>query len=42
VSGLDYHVTVTVAGALWTLAFLLYLAVYAPILTRPRSDGRPG
>ena len=30
------------AGALWTLGFLLYLWVYAPILTGPRADGRPG
>ncbi|HVM81841.1 MAG TPA: NnrS family protein [Stellaceae bacterium] len=30
------------AAAAWTLAFLLFLAVYAPILTAPRADGRPG
>ncbi len=30
------------AGALWTLGFLLFLWVYAPILTGPRADGRPG
>ncbi|WP_448191636.1 NnrS family protein [Azospirillum sp. sgz301742] len=30
------------AGALWTLGFLLYVWVYAPILTGPRADGRPG
>jgi uncharacterized protein involved in response to NO len=30
------------AAALWTLAFLLYLVVYAPILTGPRLDGKPG
>ncbi len=30
------------AGALWTLGFILYLWVYAPILTAPRADGRPG
>lgn len=29
------------AGALWTLGFLLFLWVYAPILTGPRADGRP-
>lgn len=28
--------------AFWSAAFLLYLKVYAPILTRPRVDGRPG
>jgi uncharacterized protein involved in response to NO len=32
----------TIAGLLWCLAFLLYLFVYAPILVRPRIDGRPG
>ncbi len=30
------------AALLWCLAFLLYLVVYAPILCRPRIDGRPG
>lgn len=31
-----------VAGALWAAAFALFLAVYVPILTRPRIDGAPG
>lgn len=30
------------SGSLWSLAFLLFVAVYAPILVRPRADGRPG
>lgn len=30
------------AGALWTAAFSLFVVVYAPILCRPRADGRPG
>ena len=30
------------AALLWCLAFLLFLMVYAPILCRPRIDGRPG
>jgi uncharacterized protein involved in response to NO len=30
------------AGALWSLAFLLFSIVYLPILVRPRADGRPG
>ena len=34
--------TWTIAGVLWIAAFLLYCAVYAPILWRPRMDGRPG
>jgi uncharacterized protein involved in response to NO len=32
----------TLAGTLWIVAFGLYCAVYAPILSRPRIDGRPG
>ena len=35
-------VAVQIAGVLWAGAFLVFLAVYAPILTAPRSDGRPG
>ena len=38
----QYATTITIAGALWILAFLLYSGVYAPILVRPRADGRPG
>lgn len=30
------------AGGLWVAAFLLLLLSYAPILLRPRADGRPG
>jgi len=30
------------SGLLWSLAFLLFTVVYAPILTRPRADGMPG
>ena len=30
------------AGALWASAFAVFALVYAPILTRPRVDGRPG
>lgn len=30
------------SGALWTIAFALFAALYAPILLRPRVDGRPG
>jgi uncharacterized protein involved in response to NO len=32
----------TTAGLLWIAAFVLYCAVYAPILVRPRIDGRAG
>ena len=30
------------SGALWSLAFLCFVVVYLPILSRPRADGRPG
>lgn len=30
------------AGALWAGAFALFAAIYAPILTSPRVDGKPG
>lgn len=39
---LQYASTIAIAGALWILAFLLYSGVYAPILTTPRVDGKPG
>lgn len=31
-----------VAGLIWAAAFAIFTAVYWPILTRPRIDGRPG
>lgn len=33
---------VNVSGGAWTLAFAAFFVVYAPILMRPRIDGRPG
>jgi len=33
---------ISAAGILWILAFGAFAAVYAPILTRARPDGRPG
>ena len=39
---LQYASTIPIAGALWILAFVLYSGVYAPILTTPRVDGKPG
>ena len=30
------------SGSLWSLAFILFVVVYAPILCRPRADGRAG
>ena len=33
---------VSTSGLAWSLAFVLFTVVYAPILCRPRPDGRPG
>jgi len=38
----DVGTAYAVAGTLWVVAFALFIRVYAPILTRPRTDGRPG
>jgi uncharacterized protein involved in response to NO len=37
-----YTTIMLIAGALWVLAFLLFAAVYAPILLGPRVDGKAG
>lgn len=37
-----YVALVVVAGVAWAAAFVLFVAVYAPILIRRRADGRPG
>lgn len=34
--------SVVVAGALWSAAFVAYAASYAPVLFRPRVDGKAG
>lgn len=39
---LAYEQVIYVASLLWIAAFLLYVAVYTPILMRPRVDGKPG
>jgi len=39
---LPYLSVVLLAATLWTAAFVLFLAVYAPILFSPRVDGKPG
>jgi uncharacterized protein involved in response to NO len=36
------HASWTMAGALWIGAFAIYVTVYAPILSSPRIDGKPG
>ena len=38
----QYAVGLFAAGVLWVLAFAVFLVAYAPILFRPRVDGRPG
>lgn len=37
-----YRNAVIMSGALWTLAFAVFLMAYWPILTRRRIDGQPG
>jgi uncharacterized protein involved in response to NO len=37
-----YLFAVTLAGLAWTIAFLIFLIVYTPILVGPRVDGKPG
>ena len=37
-----YLTSLIVAGVLWSLAFMTFLAVYAPILSTSRRDGKPG
>ena len=37
-----YRASVFGAGALWTAAFAVHLAVYLPILISPRADLKPG
>jgi uncharacterized protein involved in response to NO len=38
----SYPAVIGAAALLWTAAFLLFTVVYAPILCRPRVDGKPG
>ena len=37
-----YDQIVGISGALWILAFAIYLWIYTPILLTPRRDGKPG
>lgn len=37
-----YLSSLWLAGAAWTLAFLLFVIRYAPVLSTPRVDGKPG
>jgi len=38
----NYSLWIHLAGVFWTLAFALFVLVYARILILPRVDGRPG
>lgn len=38
----DYRTVVIASGVVWILAFAVFLMRYAPMLLRPRVDGRPG
>jgi uncharacterized protein involved in response to NO len=37
-----YAASVALSAALWAAAFVVFTAVYYPILSRPRLDGQPG
>lgn len=37
-----YLAVLLTSAALWSTAFVVFVVVYWPILTRPRIDGRPG
>jgi uncharacterized protein involved in response to NO len=37
-----YFPSLVTAGALWSIAFLVFAVVYAPILSKPRTDGKAG
>jgi uncharacterized protein involved in response to NO len=37
-----YAFALAASALLWSAAFAIYCAVYWPILTRPRADGKPG
>jgi uncharacterized protein involved in response to NO len=38
----NYLSWIMLSGILWVVAFVIFLAVYVPILSRSRVDGRPG
>lgn len=38
----NYRAIVITSGVVWVLAFVVFLFRYAPMLLRPRVDGRPG
>jgi uncharacterized protein involved in response to NO len=38
----SYRMVVILSGAIWILAFSVFLISYLPMLVRPRVDGRSG
>lgn len=40
--GMAYHAAIGIAAVLWVLGFGIFVVLYAPMLVRPRVDGRPG
>ncbi len=38
----SYNLWIHLSGGLWIIAFLIFCAVYLPMLGRPRVDGKPG
>jgi uncharacterized protein involved in response to NO len=41
-AGTRYLSVLAVSAAAWVAAFIIFLIVYIPILSKPRADGRPG
>lgn len=37
-----YTWVMVISGAMWMLAFVIFVGVYTPLLLRPRLDGKPG
>jgi uncharacterized protein involved in response to NO len=40
--GLNYPSVIVLAALCWSVAFGIFLVIYAPILWRPRIDGKTG
>lgn len=38
----DHRLGITFSAVAWMVAFILFVVIYWPILSRPRVDGRPG
>ena len=38
----EYRLGITFSAIAWAVAFILFVLIYWPILSRPRADGRPG